>query len=71
MFFPRRRHHHHYREKLKVDVHMRIGIHSGKILSGLLGIYKWQYDIWSKDVTIANHMEQTGAAGWVYLFPNF
>jgi adenylate cyclase len=42
---------------------MRIGVHSGKILSGLLGICKWQYDVWSRDVIIANSMEQAGKPG--------
>lgn len=44
---------------------MRIGIHSGKILSGLLGVCKWQYDVWSRDVIIANNMEQAGEPGLV------
>lgn len=51
------------REKRALNIDMRIGVHSGKILSGLIGIRKWQYDIWSKDVTIANKMESTGKAG--------
>lgn len=46
---------------------MRIGVHSGSILSGVIGASKLQYDIWSKDVDIANHLEQTGLAGKVHI----
>lgn len=55
------------RRQRGVDVNMRIGIHSGKIISGILGINKWQYDVWSRDVIIANKMEQTGKAGKVHI----
>ncbi|XP_049880355.1 adenylate cyclase type 2-like isoform X2 [Pectinophora gossypiella] len=55
------------REKRSLNIDMRIGVHSGRILSGLIGIRKWQYDIWSKDVTIANKMESTGKAGKVHV----
>ncbi|CAH2239534.1 jg21538 [Pararge aegeria aegeria] len=55
------------REKRALNIDMRIGVHSGKILSGLIGIRKWQFDIWSKDVTIANKMESTGKAGKVHI----
>lgn len=53
-----------FRNKHDVDIDMRIGVHSGRILSGLVGASKWQYDIWSKDVLIANVMEQTGKPGF-------
>jgi len=53
--------------KLKDTLDMRIGIHSGKIMSGLLGVWKWQYDVWSHDVIIANNMEQAGRPGKVHV----
>ncbi|UYV64074.1 ADCY7 [Cordylochernes scorpioides] len=51
------------RDERQVDVDMRIGIHSGNVLSGLLGLHKWQYDIWSHDVTVASRMEHCGKPG--------
>ncbi|XP_055593948.1 adenylyl cyclase X E [Uranotaenia lowii] len=50
-----------------LNIDMRIGIHSGSIISGVIGACKWQYDIWSKDVIIANRMESTGEAGKVHV----
>ncbi|XP_040564201.1 adenylate cyclase type 4 isoform X2 [Lepeophtheirus salmonis] len=55
------------REQHDVPVDMRIGIHSGYVLSGLIGLRKWQYDIWSKDVTIANIMEAKGKGGAIHI----
>lgn len=42
---------------------MRIGVHTGNISSGIIGCAKWQFDIWSNDVYIANKMESTGVPG--------
>ncbi|CAG0886554.1 unnamed protein product [Darwinula stevensoni] len=46
-----------------IDVDMRIGIHSGSVYSCILGLSKLQFDIWSTDAKIANHMEQAGRPG--------
>lgn len=42
---------------------MRIGIHTGDIVAGIVGMDIVRYDIYGKDVMIANKMEQQGKKG--------
>lgn len=46
-----------------LNIDMRIGIHSGSIIGGVMGKIKWQFECWSKDVIIANKIESTGISG--------
>lgn len=44
---------------------MRVGIHTGPVVAGIVGVKKFQYDIWGDAVNTAARMEQNGEVGKV------
>ncbi|CAD8200084.1 unnamed protein product [Paramecium octaurelia] len=56
------------RQKIQFDkLNMRIGIHTGQVTGGIIGTDIVRYDIYGKDVSIANKMESSGVEGRVQI----
>lgn len=69
-------------EKYNQAFSFRIGIHTGTVVSGVVGLKKYAYDIWGDAVNIAARMEQNSVPGKINIsggtyhiiknqFPNF
>ena len=44
---------------------LRLGIHTGVVVAGIVGVKKFAYDIWGDTVNIASRMESSGEVGKV------
>lgn len=51
----------------QVPIRLRIGLHSGPAIAGVIGEKKFAYDIWGATVNIASRMESHGTPGCIHV----
>ena len=56
-----------YSHSRSFNINMRVGIHTGSVFYGVMGTRRFRFDVWSKDVNIANQIETSGLSGKVVI----
>ena len=54
-------------KKWKYDLDMRIGMHCGPVVAGVIGKQKFAFDMWGDTVNVAARMESHGMPGYIHI----
>lgn len=52
-------------EKHQIPIGVRVGVHSGSLIAGVIGKSRFAYDMWGETVNMASRMESSGVPGRV------
>ena len=51
--------------EVNCPMQIRIGVHSGPVVAGIIGSHRFLYDVWGDTVNVASRLETTGAPGQI------
>ncbi|MES2048961.1 MAG: adenylate/guanylate cyclase domain-containing protein [Pseudomonadota bacterium] len=54
-------------EKNHLPISIRVGIHTGSLVAGVIGMNRYTYDMWGESVNIASRMESSGVPNRVQI----
>ena len=52
---------------LETPFQVRIGIHTGPVIAGVIGVNKFIYDVWGDTVNLASRLEAHGVPGRIHI----
>jgi len=58
------------RDSAEANLAVRVGVHSGRVESAIVGLSRWRYDVWSADVQITEQVVHAGLPGSVNMLYN-
>ena len=50
-----------------MNLEIRVGVHTGNVVAGVIGKNKFAYDLWGSTVNMANRLETTSENGKIHI----
>jgi len=60
---------HEFAREHRVSLELRVGIHTGPVVAGVIGTRRFSFDLWGDTVNTASRMESHGVPGRIQISP--